>query len=104
MAEVSDEWAAQGKKNIFGQTVRLVEMQSEAGACGACHGALEAGTLGFGRCARFLGRRRSLLNLHVLAGSPFDDPEHVQDCWRDAPLRVPRVRSFRRGPGALHLR
>ena len=45
MAEKTDEWAANGKKNIFGQTVRLVEMQSEAGACGACHGALEAGAL-----------------------------------------------------------
>ena len=45
MAEKTDEWAANGRKNIFGQTVRLVEMQSEAGACGACHGALEAGAL-----------------------------------------------------------
>ena len=42
MAEHADEWSAKGKKNIFGQPVRLVEMQSEAGACGACHGALEA--------------------------------------------------------------
>ena len=46
MAEHADEWSAKGKKNIFGQTVRLVEMQSEAGACGACHGALEAGACG----------------------------------------------------------
>lgn len=45
MAEKTDEWAANGKKNIFGQTVRLVEMQSEAGAIGAVHGALEAGAL-----------------------------------------------------------
>ena len=45
MAEVSDEWAAQGKKNIFGQTVKLVEMQSEAGAAGAVHGSLAAGAL-----------------------------------------------------------
>ncbi len=45
MAEKTDEWAASGKKNIFGQTVRLVEMQSEAGAVGAVHGALEAGAL-----------------------------------------------------------
>ena len=35
MAEVVDEWAAQGKKNIFGQTVNVVEMQSEAGAAGS---------------------------------------------------------------------
>ena len=45
MAELVDEWAAQGRKNIFGETVKVVEMQSEAGACGACHGALEAGAL-----------------------------------------------------------
>lgn len=45
MAEVTDEWSANGRKNIFGQTVRLVEMQSEAGAAGAVHGSLQAGAL-----------------------------------------------------------
>lgn len=45
MAEQVDVWSAQGKKNLFGQTVKLVEMQSEAGAVGAMHGSLEAGTL-----------------------------------------------------------
>ena len=45
MAEKTDEWSAQGKKNLFGQPVTLVEMQSEAGAAGAVHGALEAGSL-----------------------------------------------------------
>ena len=45
MAEHVDVWSANGKKNIFGQEVRLVEMQSEAGACGAMHGSLEAGAL-----------------------------------------------------------
>ena len=45
MAEHVDVWSANGKKNIFGQKVRLVEMQSEAGACGAMHGSLEAGAL-----------------------------------------------------------
>lgn len=45
MAEHIDEWSAKGKKNIFGQRVRLVEMQSEAGAVGAVHGSLEAGAL-----------------------------------------------------------
>lgn len=45
MAEYVDQWSALGKKNIFGQTVKLVEMQSEAGAIGAVHGALEAGAL-----------------------------------------------------------
>ncbi len=45
MAESTDEWAAIGKKNIFGQTVKIVEMQSEGGASGAVHGALQAGAL-----------------------------------------------------------
>lgn len=45
MAENVDEWAAQGKKEPFGQPVRLMEMQSEAGAAGAVHGALQAGAL-----------------------------------------------------------
>ncbi len=45
MAESVDEWSAKGKKNIFGQKVRVVEMQSEAGAAGALHGSLQAGAL-----------------------------------------------------------
>ena len=45
MAEYIDEWAAGGRKNIFGETVKVVEMQSEAGAAGAVHGSLQAGAL-----------------------------------------------------------
>ncbi|MDO4988206.1 MAG: pyruvate:ferredoxin (flavodoxin) oxidoreductase [Synergistes sp.] len=45
MAEHTDAWAANGKKNLFGQTVSLIEMQSEAGASAAVHGALETGAL-----------------------------------------------------------
>jgi pyruvate-ferredoxin/flavodoxin oxidoreductase len=45
MAEYVDEWAAKGKKNIFGETVHVVEMQSEAGAAGALHGSLQSGAL-----------------------------------------------------------
>jgi pyruvate-ferredoxin/flavodoxin oxidoreductase len=45
MAESTDEWAAHGGKNIFGQPVKVVEMQSEAGAAGAVHGSLQAGAL-----------------------------------------------------------
>ena len=45
MAEVCDEWAAYGRKNIFGQTMKIAEMQSEAGAAGAVHGSLAAGAL-----------------------------------------------------------
>ena len=45
MAEKTDDWAANGKKNLFGQTVKVVEMQSEAGAAGTVHGSLAAGAL-----------------------------------------------------------
>lgn len=45
MAEHTDDWAANGKKNIFGQTVKVIEMQSEAGAAGTVHGSLAAGAL-----------------------------------------------------------
>ena len=45
MAEATDEWATQGRKNIFGREVQVTEMQSEAGAAGAVHGSLAAGAL-----------------------------------------------------------
>ncbi len=45
MAEYVDEWSANGRKNIFGETVKVTEMQSEAGAAGAVHGSLQSGTL-----------------------------------------------------------
>ena len=46
MPEHVDVWAAHGKKNLFGQPVRVMEMQAEAGAVGALHGLVEAGSLG----------------------------------------------------------
>ena len=45
MAEHIDEWTAKGRKNLFGQTVSVQEMESEAGAAGALHGSLQAGAL-----------------------------------------------------------
>lgn len=45
MAEITDEWAVKGKKNLFGQTVKVSELQSEAGAAGSMHGSLAAGAL-----------------------------------------------------------
>lgn len=45
MAEYVDEWAANGKKNLFGQPVQVVEMQSEGGAAGTVHGSLQSGAL-----------------------------------------------------------
>ena len=45
MADYVDQWAAAGRKNIFGTTVKVMEMQSEAGAAGTVHGSLAAGAL-----------------------------------------------------------
>ncbi|WP_295582792.1 pyruvate:ferredoxin (flavodoxin) oxidoreductase [uncultured Oscillibacter sp.] len=45
MAEKVDAWAANGRKNLFGRPVKVIQMQSEAGAAGTCHGALQAGAL-----------------------------------------------------------
>ena len=76
MAEHADEWSAKGKKNIFGQTVRLVEMQSEAGACGACHGALEAGTLATSFTAS-QGLMLMIPTLHRISGERLPGVLHV---------------------------
>ena len=76
MAEVVDEWAAQGKKNIFGQTVNVVEMQSEAGAAGAFHGSLQAGAL----TSTFTASQGLLLmlpNMYKVAGELLPGVFHV---------------------------
>ena len=67
MAEVADEWATAGRKNIFGQTVQITEMQSEAGAAGTVHGSLVAGAL----TTTFTASQGLLLmipNLYKIAG------------------------------------
>lgn len=67
MAEVADEWATQGRKNIFGQTVQITEMQSEAGAAGTVHGSLVAGAM----TTTFTASQGLLLmipNLYKIAG------------------------------------
>lgn len=67
MAEYTDEWSAEGRKNIFGQTVQVSEMQSEAGAAGAVHGSLTAGAL----TTTFTSSQGLLLmipNLYKIAG------------------------------------
>lgn len=67
MAEVTDEWANEGRQNIFGQTVSVTEMQSEAGAAGAVHGSLAAGAL----TTTFTASQGLLLmipNLYKIAG------------------------------------
>lgn len=76
MAEVTDEWAAAGRKNIFGQTVNVVEMQSEAGAAGAFHGSLQAGAL----TTTFTASQGLLLmipNMYKVAGELLPGVFHV---------------------------
>jgi pyruvate-ferredoxin/flavodoxin oxidoreductase len=67
MGELADEWSAQGRKNIFGQKVDVVEMQSEGGASGAVHGALSAGALTTTFTAS-QGLMLMLPNMHKIAG------------------------------------
>jgi pyruvate-ferredoxin/flavodoxin oxidoreductase len=76
MAELVDEWSANGLKNIFGEQVKVVEMQSEAGAAGAVHGALQAGAL----CSTFTASQGLLLmipNMYKIAGELLPAVFHV---------------------------
>ena len=76
MAELVDEWAASGRKNIFGETVKVVEMQSEAGAAGAVHGSLQAGAL----TSTFTASQGLLLmipNMYKIAGELLPGVFHV---------------------------
>ena len=62
MADTVDQWSAAGLKNIFGNQVKVVEMESEAGAAGAVHGSLGTGAI-----------------TTSFSGSSADDPQYVQD-------------------------
>ncbi|WP_126310405.1 pyruvate:ferredoxin (flavodoxin) oxidoreductase [Methylomusa anaerophila] len=76
MAEYVDSWAAAGRQNIFGQPVRVVEMQSEAGAAGAVHGSLQAGAL----TTTFTASQGLLLmipNMYKIAGELLPGVLHV---------------------------
>jgi pyruvate-ferredoxin/flavodoxin oxidoreductase len=76
MGELADEWSAYGKKNIFGQELEVIEMQSEGGAAGAVHGALSAGSL----CTTFTASQGLLLmipNMHKIAGEMMPTVFHV---------------------------
>jgi pyruvate-ferredoxin/flavodoxin oxidoreductase len=76
MAENVDEWAAAGKKNIFGETVHVSEMQSEGGAAGAVHGALQSGAL----CTTYTASQGLLLmipNMYKISGELLPGVFHV---------------------------
>ena len=76
MAEVADDWAANGRVNLFGQKVKIAEMQSEAGAAGAVHGSLKAGAL----TTTFTASQGLLLmipNMYKIAGEQLPAVFHV---------------------------
>ena len=72
MAENMDEWVSQDRTNIFGEKVKIVEMQSEGGAAGAVHGAIAAGAY-TSTFTWFSGSRCSDHHLHSITGSSADD-------------------------------
>ena len=76
MGEMADEWASQGLKNIFGTEVSVIEMQSEAGAAGAVHGALSAGSLTTTYTAS-QGLLLMIPNMHKIAGEMLPTVFHV---------------------------
>ncbi len=76
MAENVDQWSAEGKKNIFGQPVKVVEMQSEAGAAGAMHGSLASGALTTSYTAS-QGLLLMIPNMYKMAGELLPGVLHV---------------------------
>ena len=90
MAEHCDDWSAAGRPNLWGKVPDVVEMQSEAGAAGALHGALQKGALGD--------------DVHRVPGPAADDPQHVQDRRRADAGGDPRRRPHDRDPRPLDLR
>ena len=76
MADHVDEWAANGKKNLFGQPVKLMELQAESGACGAMHGALETGSLATTYTAS-QGLMLMIPPMYRIAGSQLPGVMHV---------------------------
>ena len=102
MGELTDDWAAKGKKNLFGTIPQVIEMQSEAGAAGAVHGSLQAGAL----TCTFTASQGLLLmipNMFKIAGEQTPTVFHVTArCIASHALSIfgdhsdaPRSRSFR---------
>ena len=96
MAEVTDKWSADGKKNLFGQQVKVVEMQSEAGAAGTVHGSLQGGAL----TTTFTASQGLLLmipNMYKIAGE-------LLPCVINVSARcVPRFKHLWRSFGRIRL-
>ena len=88
IAEWCDQWSSEGKKNLWGTTPAIVEMQSEGGAVGAVHGMLQTGL--------------HQHDVHRVAGFAADDPEYVQDRRRTSADGVSRHRAHRGHARAFH--
>ena len=89
MAEHVDEWAANGKKNLFGQPVQVVEMQSEGGAAGTVHGSLQSGALTTTYTAS-QGLLLMIPNMYKIAGEMLPGVFHVSARTRPVHLRRPQ--------------
>ena len=76
MADLTDQWAQEGRKNVFGQTVNVIEMQSEAGAAGTVHGSLQSGALTTTYTAS-QGLLLMIPNMYKLAGELLPTVFHV---------------------------
>ena len=93
MAENVDEWAAHGQKNMFGQEVKVVELQSEAGASGTVHGSLQAGALTTTYTAS-QGLLLMIPNMYKIAGELLPAVFHVSCQSRSGPCTFHIRRSF----------
>ena len=90
MGEFADDWSVKHKTNLWGTIPLVYEMQSEGGAAGAVHGALQAGAL--------------TTTFTCQPGLATDDPQHVQDCGRIDQHGFPCGGTLRCSPGTLDLR
>src|SRR6266516_4309626 len=90
MAELADEWSSRGRRNIWGSVPAVMEMQSEGGAAGALHGALQGGAL----ATTFTASQGLLLMI----------PKHVQDRRGADPGGTPCGRPVAGRAGPVHLR
>ena len=93
MAEKVDEWSAKGKKNLFGTPVDVIQMQSEAGAAGTCHGSLQAGAL----TTTFTSSQGLMLMIPVTTGRRGRRPLQMTDFFgrlAGAPFGTPALLSL----------
>jgi pyruvate-ferredoxin/flavodoxin oxidoreductase len=101
MAELADVWSAAGTENIWGQVPDIIEMQSEGGAAGTAHGALQTGALTTTFTAS-QGLMLMLPNMYKIAGELTSAVFHVaarslaaqalvSGCWQHHPCRLPRT-------------